>query len=745
MAETGSLAFAAVVSFAFLLVWGSGVCTQTQLPQASDIEDSAPTQMPTSDTPASRHQGYMMGLQSVESFVPVSLLPENTSMLTHSKIYRAWGPGMVPFTDSLLQACRKLAIKLEASMRFEGRVFLSEIGSPEHEYSHLIQLFDVPIQERCKRVCLLSLIPPHQEDLADCPACTQLTADRAYNDFSGLLIVIEVHITRQSYLIGDMSNKQSHNQAWWRWTIDNFREHGFEIKGGPLLQKQLVHNATIASIVPRWQTFEASQFDLQISGPNVLPFNPEKQNLVMHVLHDLHQGLGWGDQYFRFGRIQENVHKKAARIQIINNRVSVAAGLHEGLTKSLKIFEEKMAAEGLRVKVQVFSERNINHESMKDQAELMLYGNWRRHMWLTISAGITTLLIGLATVLKYKGQQLLYWWQGSKVSSFDGLSQSSSKGLLSHSSLESFARSNSSSNPASMRHLKGASNWRAYGIVYKAIRNGVQEVAIKILAAADDQQLHAFKKEIAVLRSLSYDRNLVQFYGACLEREHAMLVLEYMEGGDLYQAIQENSYPLDTRLLSWYQKGGTIALDIAKGLVYLHQNNVVHMDVKSKNILLDKEYKVAKIADVGLARVLGNTVSTRGLPLGTFHYAAPELLVGDRNLVTEKVDIYSFGVVLWEIVTQDRGRRGQLRQTKVPEECPAQIETLIDQCVSPSPHSRPTAREVHDIIEGALQKRTNSLPLDSVLHDAASTNLDPEPEGQPAASGRLRLRRDYRS
>ena len=402
-----------------------------------------------------------------------------------------------------------------------------------------------------------------------------------------------------------------------------------------------------------------------------------------------------------------------------------------------------MAAEGLRVKVQVFSERNINHESMKDQAELMLYGNWRRHMWLTISAGITTLLIGLATVLKYKGQQLLYWWQGSKVSSFDGLSQSSSKGLLSHSSLESFARSNSSSNPASMRHLKGASNWSelsryagllqldvhtgsriehtdlhicskdgvpwvlgsgAYGIVYKAIRNGVQEVAIKILAAADDQQLHAFKKvklrveqiqigylsvlvlhvsaavyqlncrqhgftayddcqsldltlaslctklsqhniqvllsspqgvlfgqgqnllsplfllslspwlwsvkcmhgrrlvgspplpspplpssrlvrlhshhavtvsqEIAVLRSLSYDRNLVQFYGACLEREHAMLVLEYMEGGDLYQAIQENSYPLDTRLLSWYQKGGTIALDIAKGLVYLHQNNV---------------------------------------------------------------------------------------------------------------------------------------------------------------------------
>ena len=64
---------------------------------------------------------------------------------------------------------------------------------------------------------------------------------------------------------------------------------------------------------------------------------------------------------------------------------------------------------------------------------------------------------------------------------------------------------------------------------------------------------------------------------------------------------------------------------------------VVHMDVKSKNILLDKEYNIAKIGDVGLARVLGNTVSSQGLPLGTFNYAAPELLVGDRNLVTEKV------------------------------------------------------------------------------------------------------------
>ena len=87
---------------------------------------------------------------------------------------------------------------------------------------------DVPIQERCKRVCMLDL--NEHEDLTDCPACSKLTADQIHNDFSGLLIVIQVHITRQSYLIGDMSNKQSHNQAWWRWTVENFREYGFEVR-----------------------------------------------------------------------------------------------------------------------------------------------------------------------------------------------------------------------------------------------------------------------------------------------------------------------------------------------------------------------------------------------------------------------------------------------------------------------------------------------------------------------------------
>ena len=108
----------------------------------------------------------------------------------------------------------------------------------------------------------------------------------------------------------------------------------------------------------------------------------------------------------------------------------------QGLSKSPQIFEEKMAAEGLKVKVKVYAERKIPNESMNDQAELILYGNWRRRMWLNLSAAIVTLLIGLGTAMKYtrRGQQLYYRLQGSNLDKLsDGLSRPSSSGPLSHS------------------------------------------------------------------------------------------------------------------------------------------------------------------------------------------------------------------------------------------------------------------------------------------------------------------------
>ena len=78
------------------------------------------------------------------------------------------------------------------------------------------------------------------------------------------------------------------------------------------------------------------------------------------------------------------------------------------------------------------------------------------------------------------------------------------------------------------------------------------------------------------MHKLSYDRNMVQFYGACLDPACPMLVLEYMEGGDLQSCIVQDCYPNCTGQLRWYKKGGRVALDVAKGLVFLHEQKV-HM------------------------------------------------------------------------------------------------------------------------------------------------------------------------
>lgn len=76
------------------------------------------------------------------------------------------------------------------------------------------------------------------------------------------------------------------------------------------------------------------------------------------------------------------------------------------------------------------------------------------------------------------------------------------------------------------------------------------------------------------MHKLSYDRNMVQFYGACLDPPCPMLVLEFMEGGDLQSCILQDCYPNCSGQMRWYNRGGRVALDVAKGLVFLHEQKV---------------------------------------------------------------------------------------------------------------------------------------------------------------------------
>lgn len=242
----------------------------------------------------------------------------------------------------------------------------------------------------------------------------------------------------------------------------------------------------------------------------------------------------------------------------------------------------------------------------------------------------------------------------------------------------------------------------AYGQVYKALYDGVQVVAAKVLTGLGDERLfQSFMREAAILRDMR-DRNIVQFVGICMGAEEegipdeAMLIQEFMEAGSLFQALKWRDQE-GRRVFGWYARGKRSACDIARGLHYLHSHKIVHLDIKSSNILLARD-GACKIADVGLARsLLTKTLLSEAGTMGTFAWSAPEVLTGQPCGIA--ADIYSFGITLWEIVTGEIPNRGTMRNPEVPAECPQEVLELIDKCTLADPKQRPTAKQIVQLLE----------------------------------------------
>ncbi|KAK9808198.1 hypothetical protein WJX73_008032 [Symbiochloris irregularis] len=236
----------------------------------------------------------------------------------------------------------------------------------------------------------------------------------------------------------------------------------------------------------------------------------------------------------------------------------------------------------------------------------------------------------------------------------------------------------------------------ACGEVYKGVMDGVYDVAIKLLkpeAISATDGIQDFLAEIDVLRACR-DEHVVAFRGAWANQDIMYYVTEYAENGDLFTALRGDR--LDERL-SWHNTGKSIALQVAKGLFYLHSNNIVHLDIKSPNILLTKQWQ-AKIADAGLARILlSRTHLSRIDGIGTYDWQAPETLLGLHSSFS--ADIFGFGVVMLEIICGTRPVRGQYPEPRVPEQCPEEIRALAAQCMQPEPRDRPTAREIISTIQ----------------------------------------------
>ncbi|XP_006657796.2 cysteine-rich receptor-like protein kinase 6 [Oryza brachyantha] len=190
-----------------------------------------------------------------------------------------------------------------------------------------------------------------------------------------------------------------------------------------------------------------------------------------------------------------------------------------------------------------------------------------------------------------------------------------------------------------------------FGSVYKGFLPSGEEIAVKRLSMGSGQGIEELKNELVLVAKLQH-KNLVRLIGVCLQQHEKLLVYEYMPN----RSIDTILFDLDKRKeLDWGKRIGIIN-EIARGLQYLHEDSqlrIIHRDLKASNVLLDSNY-TPKISDFGMARLFGGeqTREITSRVVGTYGYMAPEYVM--RGHYSVKSDVFSFGILMIEIVT---GRR----------------------------------------------------------------------------------------
>ncbi|EFA81288.1 LISK family protein kinase [Heterostelium album PN500] len=213
-----------------------------------------------------------------------------------------------------------------------------------------------------------------------------------------------------------------------------------------------------------------------------------------------------------------------------------------------------------------------------------------------------------------------------------------------------------------------------------------------------DTLLKFIEREIASLKMISHP-NVIQFYGIAEKERSFFLLTELVAGGDLHWYIKNLDIKMSWRLVL------LIAKDIASSMVYLHNNNVVHRDLKSTNLLVAENW-VIKVCDFGLARKVDLSAKSQMTICGTDDWMAPEVLLGESY--DKSCDVFSFGIVLIELVTRLRltprirnenlGIDQPYVKSRAKEGCPNEILELIFMCCREKPQLRPTFEKIEQAL-----------------------------------------------
>ncbi|XBH98706.1 probable serine/threonine-protein kinase SIS8 isoform X1 [Triticum dicoccoides] len=255
----------------------------------------------------------------------------------------------------------------------------------------------------------------------------------------------------------------------------------------------------------------------------------------------------------------------------------------------------------------------------------------------------------------------------------------------------------------------------SFGEVYRGEWHGT-EVAVKKFLQQDISSdiLEELKAEVRIMKRLRHP-NVVLFMGAVTRIPNLSILTEFLPRGSLFRLIRRPNNQLDER------KRIRMALDVARGMNYLHNCTpvVVHRDLKSPNLLVDKNW-VVKVCDFGLSRIKHNTFLSSRSTAGTAEWMAPEVLRNEPS--DEKCDVFSYGVILWELCTllqpwegmnpmQVVGAVGfQERRLDIPAEVDPAIAEIIERCWQTDPKTRPSFSEIMAALKRVLKKLSANQP-----------------------------------